>query len=296
MPCSRRVFVTGATGLIGKELISPLKQAGFDIFALDFDGRHPISADVTWLRGNLFDENSVARALEAAQAQYLLNMAWCTTGDYQSSNLNFDFVRAGLALLKYFAQYGGKRAVFAGTCLEYAPKETPLKETDPLLPVSNYAQCKNALHGLAEAFCASNDISFGYGRIFYVYGRGEAPGRLTVSLISQLKAGQRASISHAQLTKDYMYTKDIAAAFAALLDSDVQGAVNICTGVPISLAHYARTLAQELGRADLLDLQQLPTEQPLYIVGDNTRLVQEVGFAPAYTLQTALTEILQEKK
>lgn len=294
MPCSKKVILTGATGLIGKELLTPLRHAGFDIYAITIDDNSPYMPGIKWLKGNLFDENFIAQTFTQIKPQYLLNMAWCTTGNYQNSNLNFDFVRAGLTLLKYFAQNGGTRAVFAGTCLEYAFKNTPIKETDKIEPHNIYAFCKNSLRELATAYCKANNISLGYGRIFYVYGRNEHEKRLTASIINALKAGKTVSVNHSQLVKDYMYAKDIAAAFVKLLDSKTEGTVNICTGVPVSLAGYAKTVAHLLGKENLLDLKTLPTDQPAAITGDNSRLVKEVGFTPKYTLKAALKEIINE--
>ena len=294
MPYSKKLFLTGATGLIGKELYKPLSEQGFEVYALTIDDINPQIPNITWLKGNIFDDAKLADFFAEIRPEYLLNMAWCTSGDYQTSNLNFDFVRAGLSLLKNFALNGGKRAVFAGTCLEYAPKDSPIKETDAILPSCIYAYCKHALHGLAEQFCRKNNISFAYGRIFYVYGKNEHPKRLTASIINRLKAGEKVQINHVQLKKDYLYTKDIASAFVRLLSSGVTGDVNICSGKEISLAEFARAIASRLGKENLLDLCNLPTQQPLSIVGDNTRLCKEVGFTPKYTLDTALDEILDK--
>lgn len=292
MNCSKKVFLTGGTGLIGKELWAPLVQAGFEVYALTIDANMPSVPHVHWLPGNLFDESCIATLLAQVKPQYLLNMAWCTSADYQTSNLNFDFLRAGLTLLKHFALNKGQRVVFAGTCLEYAPQEHPIKETDPLSPSVPYSLCKQLLFQASQCFCSQNKLSLACGRIFYVYGRGEAPTRLTASIIRSLQNNQKVSINHSHLIKDYMYTKDIARAFTMLLDSQIQGAVNICTEKGISLAHYATAIAKHLHKEHLLDLKQLSTPQAPKIVGDNTRLVKEVGFTPQYTLETALEEIL----
>ena len=295
MPCSKTLFVTGATGLIGKELWEPLTKAGFEVYALAIEDNLPQVPHIHWLKGNLFDPAGISGLVAQIKPQYLLNMAWATTGDYQTSNINFDFLCAGIQLLKAFAANGGKRIVFAGTCLEYAPQNRPIKETDPIAPSVPYSLCKQLLYQATQSFCTQNNLSFACGRIFYVYGQGEAPTRLTTSIINSLQSGKIVSINHSQLTKDYMYTKDIARAFVALLGSSVSGAVNICTGQGISLAQYAKEIAKLLEKENLLDLKELPTAQPLQIVGDNTRLTQEVGYTPAYTLKQALQEILEKK-
>ena len=296
MPCSKKVFVTGATGLIGKELLKPLIKAGFDVFALTIEDNNPAVSGVHWIKGNLFDEAFIAQTLAQVQPSHLLNMAWCANGDYANANMNFDFVRAGLSLLKYFSQNGGKRAVFAGTCFEYAVKNESLIETEPLTDNTAYAYCKSSLWGLAQMFCRQNHISFGYGRIFYVYGRKEHPSRLTAGIMNALREGKPYEIKFSQLRRDYMYSKDIAGAFVKLLDSSVEGAVNICTGKAVSLAEYATALGNLLHRPDLLVLKQEETTQPLTIVGDCTRLTQELGFLPRYSLYEGLREIVEETR
>lgn len=295
MTYSKKVFVTGATGLIGKELIAPLTENGFEVYALALEENLPTIPHVHWHKGNLFDPACVENLLAQIQPQYLLNMAWATTGNYQTANINFDFLCAGIHLLKVFHANGGKRVVFAGTCLEYAPQNHPIKETDPVAPSSPYALCKQLLYRATESFCGQNNLSFACGRIFYVYGKNEAPTRLTASIIRNLQENQTVSVSHAQLIKDYMYTADIARAFVALLDSSVQGAVNVCSGKGISLAEYATAIARRLNKENLLDLKELPTPQPPQIVGDNTRLTHEVGFTCRYTFAEALGEILSGK-
>ncbi|MDR2426512.1 MAG: NAD(P)-dependent oxidoreductase [Endomicrobium sp.] len=290
----KKVVITGATGLIGKEAIKPLKEAGFDVYALTIDKIEASSnADnVHFIPCNLFDDNAVKKVFDEIKPSHLLNFAWATTDDYLTSNINFDFLRAGLNLLKYFAAYGGKRAVFPGTCFEYAFKDTPLKEMDEVLPQTTYAKCKNHLRQLSEIFCRQNGISFGWGRIFYVYGHNENTKRLTAHIINSIKNNKEVTINSGSLVKDYIYSKDIAQAFVKFLDGDTQGIVNICTGQGITLGEYALTIAKKLGRADLIKIFNEPTTQPTVIIGDNSRLLTEVGYKIQYLLDQALDNIL----
>lgn len=293
MTCCKKVIITGASGLIGKEAVRFLLDAGFEVYALTIDAQNADNG-AHWVSCNLFDQKQLQKVFEEIKPQYLLNFAWAVTGDYSTSNVNFDFLTAGLNLLKYFKQNGGQRAVFAGTCFEYGIKEGILKESDSKIPQTIYGKCKNYLRELAELFCTQNEISFSWGRIFYVYGKSEAPNRLTQSILDALRSGKKIEVKHSGLIKDYIYTKDVAAAFVALLGSSVQGEVNVCTSQPITLGEYATTIAQKLGRTDLLVLQDLPSNQPQRIVGDNTRLTREVGFVPKYNLPAALGEILAD--
>ena len=277
---TKKVILTGSTGLIGKEALIPLKNAGFEVITLNSK------------TCNLFNKTDVDTFFEKYQADYLLHFAWFTGENYLSSDINKKYLDSSLHMLEQFAKNGGKRAVFAGTCFEYKFKDTPLKESDELCPKTIYAECKVELCQKAADFCNNNNISFGWGRIFYVYGHNEGPTRLTASIINKLKNNQPMQVNYGQLEKDYIFTKDIAQAFTTFLDSDVTGAVNIGTGKAVSLEEYARTAAKLLGKENLLDIKHLETNQPKKIVADISRLRNEVGFVPKYDIYKGLKEII----
>lgn len=287
----KKLILTGGSGLIGKEAIEPLKNSGFDIYALTIDKENPDNG-VNWINCNIFDADSARKAFESIKPSHLLNFAWATTEDYLTSDINFDFLKAGLNLLKYFTENGGKRAVFAGTCFEYKFKDTPLKETDEVRPQTVYAKCKNYLRELSELYCAQNGVNFGWGRIFYVYGHGENEKRLTAHIIKSIKENKAVTITNGSLIKDYIYSKDIANGFVKFLDGDAEGIVNICTGKGVTLADYALAIANKLGRPDLIKILNEPTNQPPVIVGDNSRLTNEVGYHIQYSLDQAIDNIL----
>ena len=294
MNCCKKILVTGATGLIGKELAEPLKKAGFNIFAITIDENNPNNG-IHWIKGNLFDENCIKSVMEQIKPEYLLNLAWCTTGDYLKSDINYKFLNAGINLLKYFKDNGGKRTVFAGTCFEYKFKDSPLKETDELdAEKTVYSFCKNKLREIAEYFCKQNNISFAYGRIFYVYGRNEDKTRLTGMIIDKLSKNEEVIIKSGHLYKDYMYSKDIAGAFVSLLDSNVEGSVNICTGKAISIHDFALEIGKQMGKENLIKFKNENSNQPPIIIGYAKRLLCEVKYDIKYDLKKRMKDILSE--
>jgi len=262
------VLLTGSRGLIGKEAILPLKEIGFDIFA-------PTKNEM-----NISDLDSVRKFMEKQKPEYLLHFAWFTGENYLNDEINISLRDSSLELLKIFAENGGKRAVFAGTCFEIWGAETL------------YAKCKNELREQAMAFCSRNEISFGWGRIFYVFGHGEKETRLLPYIVNSLKSEQRAIIKSGTLLRDYMYSKDIAAAFAKFLVSKVEGIVDICSGEAMQIASIATMIAGKMKKEHLLEFAENTAGQPPIIVGDKTRLALEVGFVPKYNLEQAIDLIL----
>lgn len=292
MSFSKKVILTGATGLIGKEAIKPLLDCGFEVFALTIDKANT-DCGIKWINCNIFDEHSVQNVFTEIKPEYLLHFAWIATGDYLMSDINYKFIDASLNMFQEFKNNGGKRAIFAGTCFEYKFKDEPLKETDELNPLSVYAKCKNELRQRAQEYAVKNSVSFAWGRIFYVYGHGENEKRLVPHIIKSLRNNNEVMISVADAVRDYMYSKTIAEAFVKLLESNVEGCVNICSAKPIKIRKIAEIIAEKLNKEHLVKYtNDLTIQQPVIICGDNSRLVNEVKFRPEINIEQELYSIM----
>ena len=293
----KKVLLTGARGLIGKEIISPLLKSGYEVIALTSSQNSFEKNGVRYLEADLFNNLEIKNILNNEKPEYLIHMAWKTTEDYLTSKINYDYLNASMNLLENFAKAGGKRCVLAGTCGEYKIKNSPLKEDDDLEPLTLYAECKNNLNQKASVFCAENNISYAWGRIFYVYGHDESPLRLTGYILDALKNNQEVYIKKPLLIRDYMYTKDIAKGFVSLLSSKITGNVNICTGKGIMIKDLALAFASKMNKESLLNFGSMSATEPIdAIVGDNTRLKNEVGFIPEYTMLQAVEKIIKGEK
>lgn len=287
----KKVFLTGGTGLIGTQTIPFLQKAGFEIYALTLD-ENKSENGIKYVKGNLFDKIQIDNLLSEIRPEYMLHYAWLSTGLF-NDNSNFDFLTSSIDLLKSFAKYGGKRVVMAGTYAEYGYHNETLKETMPAEPINIYSQCKDFVHQIAEAYCQNNNISFGWGRIFSAFGKEKDPRRLTSDVINHLKNNQEVVIRSGSLVRDYIYTKDIAAAFVKFLESDVNGVVNICTGKDTSIHDYVMKIAQIMEKENLVVFNEQKSPQQVRVVGAPTRLNKEVGFTPKYSIEQALKEILE---
>jgi nucleoside-diphosphate-sugar epimerase len=94
--------------------------------------------------------------------------------------------------------------------------------------------------------------------------------------------------------RDFLYVRDTADALAALLDADVSGAVNIASGVPVTLQGVIAEVAGQLQRPDLIRLGALPApaNDPPLLLADVARLRDEVGWSPRYDLAGGLAETI----
>jgi nucleoside-diphosphate-sugar epimerase len=290
----KKVLVTGATGLIGKYSLKPLLDLGFEVYATSAK-KSGMENGVNWINADLLDLAQIKEIFDSVKPEYLLHFAWDTTpGSYLESDLNYKWLDSSLEMLKQFKSNDGKRAVFAGTCFEYDFTDEPLNETKtPVNPKTTYAKCKNNLRISAEKFAKENVLSFGWGRIFYVFGEGENENRLVPKVIKKLSNSEEMNFSVGYLVKDYMFASDIASAFVKFLDSKVEGCVNICTSEPITIKELVMTIAKKLNATNLVKFEDKPSTEAKIIVGDNTRLKKEVGFIPEYPLSSALNKMIK---
>jgi nucleoside-diphosphate-sugar epimerase len=214
-------------------------------------------------------------------------------GAFWSSPENVRWVEASLALLRAFADAGGQRAVVAGTCAEYDWSAGVCVEGEtPLVPATLYGTCKHGLHTVAAGLAAEQGLSLAWGRIFFLYGPGEHPSRLVPAVILPLLRGEPAELTEGSQERDFLHVADVAGAFAALVDSEVEGAVNVASGERTSVRALAELAGEITGRPDLLRFGALPSRpgDPPLIVGDRRRLADEVGFTPRHTLRSGIED------
>lgn len=290
----RRVLVTGASGFIGRCVLEPLVERGFEVHAVTRRDPPPQApAAVRWHRADLLALGAHDALLAASAPTHLLHLAWYGEhGRFWTSAENVSWAAATLALVQAFAARGGLRAVVAGTCAEYRWGDAgPCVEgLTPLEPATLYGVAKHATRTLLEAAASEFGLELAWGRIFFVYGPGEAPGRLVAAVARALVAGERVATGDGTQIRDFMHVADVAAAFAALLDSPVTGAVNIASGQGWRLRDVITAIGAAAGGAELLDIAALAPRpgDPQALVADVARLRDEVGFVPAIELRDGI--------
>jgi nucleoside-diphosphate-sugar epimerase len=291
-----RVLVTGASGCVGRAAISKLAADGWDVHAVSRT-EIPKAQGVTWHEADLLDPTVPRTVVAAIAPTHLLHLAWYIgPGRWASAPENLAWVRASLALVDAAVEAGCRRIVGAGSCLEYDWSFGYCSESrTPLAPHTLYGACKLAVGNLIAAYAPIRNFSSAWGRIFFLYGPHEHPDRLVPSVIRSLLAGDEARVSHGRQIRDYLYVADVGDALVTLLGSDVQGAVNIGTGEPVSLKEIVLTIARLIEREDLVRLGAIPaapTDTPI-VVADTTRLSEDVGWTRRTTLESGLRETIE---
>lgn len=291
----KRVALTGGTGFIGAATLEPLRARGYEIHAL---GRAAPSGTTHHAIDLLADDPTPLLARIAPT--HLLHFAWyAEPGKFWAAPVNLDWVAASLRLVRAFAATGGGRLVAAGSCAEYDWTGNGVldERATRLSPSTLYGSAKAALFEVLTAAAPVLGLSFAWGRVFFPYGPREQSGRLLSSILDGIAAGREVDLSEGGQRRDFLHVDDVGTAFAELLDSDVEGPVNIASGEAFAVRDFATLAAEIAGAPHLLrhGARTMQPGEPPLLVATTHRLREEVGFAPRRTLAGGLADATAQR-
>lgn len=293
----KKVLLTGARGFIGRQCVPLLVSRGYEVHALS-RRRLAETADpnVIWHEIDLLTPGCAADLIEQVRPDCILHLAWyAEPGKFWEARENVDWVRASLELLCAFADTGGKRIIVAGSCAEYDCNAGECMENEtPLLPTTLYGKSKLAFERILDSSSRHSRLSSAWGRFFFLYGPHEHPSRLVAYVVRSLLRGEPALCSEGRQTLDFLHVQDAASAFIALLESEVEGPVNIGSGHPISVRDVLQEIGRQLGRAELIRFGARSASSETGRFWANTqRLVDGTGWAPRYSLPSGIEQTIQ---
>jgi nucleoside-diphosphate-sugar epimerase len=212
---------------------------------------------------------------------------------FWTSSENIGRVRASLSLVESFARYDGRRLVVAGTCAEYGAGRYP-EDQEALAPWRLYGQCKHALHLILAGYARQVQLSLAWARFFFLYGPHERPERLVPSIVRALLRGQPARCSEGRQSVDFLHVEDASRAVVSLLDSSIEGPVNIASGQEVKVGDVIRLIASKLRGESLVQWGAIPSapDEPEVLVAEARRLREQVGWRPRFDINDGLDQTI----
>lgn len=286
-----RVIVTGASGFVGRHVVSDLLRRGYEVHVIARSPSAHAAPGVVQHRADLLDQAATARIVADVQATHLAHLAWFVTpGLFWRAPENLDWVGASLALYRAFARAGGTRMLAVGTCAEYDWAHDTLGEATPCRPSTLYGTTKLALFHILQAAALQDGVGLAWARLFFLYGPHEQQARLVPDVALSILADRPVLCGDGIAQRDFMHVEDCARALAGVLGSSHVGAINVASGTCVPLAEVIAAVAERLGRADLVRLGARPTPpgEPARLAADVTRLRQILGSGVARPLHDGL--------
>ena len=271
----KTVLVTGGTGFVGRHILNALGGHGIQVRAIVRSGRENDLADYPAVReivssASLFHESQEWWKKTAQDVDLVIHAAWyAEPGKYLVSPNNIDCLVGTLAMAKGCIDAGIRRFAGIGTCFEYDLTAGKLSVETPLKPAALYADAKASTYLTLSHWLPSVGVEFLWCRLFYLFGEGEDERRFVPYLRARLAAGESVNLTSGNQIRDFLNVREAGRMIVDNALGSRQGAVNICSGVPVTIREMAESIADEYGGRALLNFGARPDNliDPLCVVG-----------------------------
>jgi nucleoside-diphosphate-sugar epimerase len=288
----KRVLVTGGSGWIGVNCLSPLLARGFEVHATYLRQDPPHVPGTRWHRFDVLDADARKQFMQDIRPTHLLHLAWNLTGQYREMPDNWSWAASSIDLLHQFIRSGGSRFIGAGTCLEYDWNGALCREmfASPA-PSTPYGNAKKAVCEAARAASRIVDVSTAWVRIFFPFGPGEKKQRFVPSVVTALLKRNPLDCSDGTQIRDFISIQNLANVICAIAVSDLKGSFNVGSGVPMSLQDVAKAFSDRLGGHELIRFGRRnfgKFDNPNPVVADIQRLTREIAYHPSVSFEQAI--------
>jgi UDP-glucose 4-epimerase len=248
-PAWRRALVTGATGFLGRALVSSLTSSGVEVTGTSRSPRDG-HADVRWFTGDLADESCATDAVRHADPDVIFHLSGAVTGSRDvgvTLPTYHSLLTSTVNLLVAATREGSPTFVLAGSMEDSLGAD---------VPASPYAAAKEAARRYAAMFHRLHGLPTVTARIFMVYGPGRQDERRFVPyVIRSLQRGSDLRLSSGRRPVDWVYVDDVVEGLIALASHEavVGRTVDVGTGE----THTVREVGERL-RSIMGALSELP--------------------------------------
>ncbi len=272
-----KVAVTGATGFIGRHVVSDLEKRSLHPTLI----LRPSSAEPAWLENHTVARMDLEKPPSSAfeligQPDVLIHLAWDGLPNYKSPHHLERELPAQIRFLGGLVDSGLKNIVVAGTCFEYGMASGQLREDLDTKPTNPYGLAKDSLRRRLESLKNDSPFALTWARLFYLYGEGQAESSLLPQLKKAVERGDEVfDMSGGEQVRDYLPVTEAANYLVSLAmrDSD-NGIVNICSGAPISVRELVESWIRDNGWSIELNLgfYPYPDYEPMAFWGNRQKL------------------------
>lgn len=308
-----RVLITGITGFAGSHLAEYLLSKNCEVFGTvrwrsKTENIEHIKNKITLIECDIRDASSVKKAIKNVLPERIFHLA------AQSFVVTSWVVPAETLLTNIIGELNIFEAVrelninplihIACSSEEYGlvePSEIPIKEENPLRPLSPYAVSKVAQDLLAYQYYKSYNLNIVRTRAFNHSGprRGDVfVDSNFAKQIAEIEKGKKPpviEVGNLEAKRDFTDVRDIVRGYwLALEKGDIGDVYNICSG----RAYSIREVLQMLLKISKIEVEIKedkerfrPSDVPI-LVGDNTKFVKKTGWRPEIPYEQTLLDML----
>jgi nucleoside-diphosphate-sugar epimerase len=294
----KRILITGATGMVGGNLVHRLVAAGAHPTVLTREGSSMLRLEkvrdsVTVATANLRDGARIGDVVAEANPDVVFHLATTIFNPpVLTASEHFQTNALGLLhLLEALKDRSKARFIFTGSAAVHA-SGSQLKETDPISPGTLFGASKAACSILGQTYGRLYDLEFIELRVFSAFGPWERSDRLIPYVILKALAGEPVDIGNGAQRRDWVYIDDVVDALirAATLPGASGLTVNVSTGIGWPVQTVAEKILQLMGNPVPLRVgaRVARPDEIWEISGDPSFAQQTLDWAPKVSLDEGI--------
>ena len=310
-----RILITGITGFVGSHLAEWALARGAEVVGAlrwrsNTEHIEPLRERLTLIQSDLRDLSSTRELVERAAPDYIVHLAaqsfvaasWQTPAETLMTN-----AISQMNLFEAIRQLGSKaRFLVIGSSEEYGlvePDELPIRETNPLRPLSPYAVSKVTQDLMGFQYFKSYGLDIVRARAFNHDGPRRGADFATSSFAKQIASIELGllkpvvEVGDLKPSRDFSDVRDIVRGYWDLLERGTAGEVyNLCSGVDWSIERVLSfLLSQSTARG--IEIRPAPerfrpSDVPV-LRGSFDKIERAVGWRPRIPLEQTLGDLLE---
>lgn len=309
-----RVLITGITGFVGSHLSELLLKKDLEVYGTDrwrsrTENIEHIKDKLKLIKTDMRDAHSVEQLISKVQPDYIFHLAaqsfvpmsWSAPVETIETNavgtINlFEAVRKSKIDPKIHV---------AGSSEEYGmvyKDELPIKETNPLRPLSPYGVSKVTQDMLSYQYNKSYGLKIVITRAFNHTGprRGEVFATSNFSKqVAEIEKDKRKpviEVGNLEARRDFSDVRDVVKAYwLALQKCDFGEVYNICSGKAITIKELLEMILKFSKIKNIRIVQDTSRMRPsdvMVLEGDCTKFKKKTGWKPEIPLEKTIEDLL----
>lgn len=233
-----KILVTGANGYIGSKVVNSLLEfKNIEVICVDINDSH-IDKRASFIKFDILNSDTSSTNLYKCfnEPDICIHLAW-RDGFVHNSDKHMLDLSSHYSFLENLVSNGLKSLTIMGTMHEVGYWEGAIDENTPCNPTNLYGVSKNALKKATEILCQKYNCTWKWLRAYYIYGNDD----FGASIFCKIRKTYHSGGTEFNLTKgtnkfDFIEINELANIISlVILQNDVNGIINVCSGKPISL-------------------------------------------------------------
>lgn len=297
-----KIGITGGSGFIGTHVINALKTK-HDIVV--FDRAKPKIEGIKFVSGNIIND-STKEAFEKCDAVIHLAAAVGVKITEEDPVLTLDTNILGTKnVLEACRANKIKKIILASSSEVYGePLKTPIEESDPVIPITNYGASKVAAEEYVKAYSANFGIKYSILRFFNAYGPGQSKDFVMPEFVSKASENEPIVIhgSGSQI-RAFCHVSDIANGISLAIDNGDNEIMNIGNDAePITIFELAKKIVSitnsksNIQFVPFVDSNRKRRKEIINRIPDIRKARRILSYEPSISLNDGIISVLKGEK